>query len=182
MRRAGLLLVFAAALGLWLWQASPPEESTATTTAATHDNAAPGYVAISADLLQTGADGLEQFRLRAERIEQAMPAAAILLSNPQFQHQGRSTWTLSAASGVMPPDTQQLQLNGNVQASGALGAAPISIRTESLDVDLQLQKLDTLAAVSIDWGRNRLSATGLHADMKSDSLRLESHIHGEFTH
>ena len=182
MRRLGLLLVFAAALGLWLWQTRPPQESAATTTTTTHDNAAPGYVAISADLLETGADGQEQFRLRAERIEQATPDSDILLSNPQFQHQGRSAWTLSAASGVMPPDTQQLQLSGAVQASGALGAAPISIRTAVLNVDLQQQQLDTPAAVSIEWGRNRLDATGMHADMKSDSLRLESHIHGEFTH
>ena len=182
MRRAGLLLVFAAALGLWLWQASPRQESAATTTATAHGNAEPGYVAISADLIETGTDGLEQFRLRAERIEQATPTSDVMLSNPQFQHQGRSAWTLTAQNGVMPPDTQQLELSGNVQVSGALGTAPISIRTESLNVDLRQQKLDTLAAVSIDWGRNRLSATGLRADMKSDSLRLESHIHGEFTH
>jgi LPS export ABC transporter protein LptC len=182
MRRLGLLLVFAAALGLWLWQASPLPESTANTTAVAHGNAEPGYVAISADLLETGNDGLEQYRLRAERIEQPTPESPVMLSNPQFQHQGRSAWTLSAQHGLMPPDTQQLELSGNVQASGALGAAPISIRTEALTVDLQQQKLDTPALVNIDWGRNRLSATGLHADMKSDSLRLESHIHGEFTH
>ncbi len=182
MRRVGLLLVFAAALGLWLWQATPRPESTATTTAAAHGNAEPGYVATSADLIETGADGLEQFRLRAAHVEQATPDSDVLLSNPEFQHQGRSAWTLSAQRGVMAPDTQQLALSGSVLANGVLGAAPISIRTESLNVDLQQQKLDTLAAVSIDWGRNRLSAMGLHADMKSDSLRLESDIHGEFTH
>jgi LPS export ABC transporter protein LptC len=182
MRRIGLLLVFAAALGLWLWQASPPQESATTTAAAMRSTAEPGYVAITADLLDTDADGQPQFRLRAERIEQATPSSEIVLSNLEFQHQGPSEWTLSAQHGVMPPDTRQLQLSGNVHASGALGAAAISIRTESLNVDLQQQKLDTLAAVNIDWGRNRLTATGLHADMKSDSLRLESHIHGEFTH
>jgi len=182
MRRAGLLLVFAVALGLWLWQLSPPPESTEATAAATRRNAEPGYVAIGADLLDTGADGQPQFRLRAARIEQATPTADLTLSDLEFQHQGRSMWTLSALHGVMPLTSEQLQLSGDVHASGALGAAPISIRTDTLEVDLQQQKLDTHAAVSIDWGNNRLSANGLHADMKSDSLRLESHIHGEFTH
>ena len=182
MRRAWLLLLFAVALGLWLWQLSPPPESTEATTAATRRDAEPGYVAIGADLLDTGADGQPQYRLRAARIDQATPTSDLTLSDMEFQHQGRSVWTLSAQHGLMPLASEQLQLAGDVHASGTLGATPISIRTESLDVDLQQQKLDTRAAVSIDWGNNRLSANGLHADMKSDSLRLESHIHGEFTH
>lgn len=182
MRRAGLLLVFAIALGLWQWQIRPPPESTEATAAATRRNAEPGYVAINANLLDTGADGQPQFRLRAARIEQATPTADLTLSDMEFQQQGKSIWTLSAQRGVMPLATEQLQLAGDVHASGVLGAAPISIRTELLAVDLQQQHLDTHAEVGIDWGHNRLTANGLHADMKSDSLRLESHIHGEFTH
>lgn len=182
MRRVGLLLAFAIALGLWLWQTRPAQESTEASATATHKDVDPGYVAINADLLDTDADGQPQFRLRAARIEQATPTSDLTLSDMQFQQQGKSVWTLSAQSGVMPLDTRQLQLTGNVRASGTVGAAPISIRTESLEVDLLQHKLDTDASVGIDWGRNRLTASGLHADMKSDSLRLESHIHGEFTH
>ena len=182
MRRVWLLLVFAAALGLWLWQLSPRQETSDTTAAAAHHETEPGYVAINADLVDTGADGKPSFRQRAARIEQATPTSDITLEEPEFRHQGKSAWTLNAHRGVMPPDTRQLQLAGDVQAVGALGAAPISIRTETLAVDLAQQKLDTPASVSIQWGRNRLSATGMHADMKNDRLRLESRIHGEFTH
>ena len=182
MRRAWLLLLFALALGLWRWPLSPPPESTEASTVATQRNAEPGYVAIGADLLDTGADGQPQFRLRAARIEQATPTSDLILGDMEFQHQGRSVWTLRAQHGVMPLTSEQLQLSGDVHASGALGATPINIRTDALDVDLRQQQLDTRAAVSIDWGHNRLSANGLHADMKSDSLRLESHIHGEYTH
>jgi len=32
----------------------------------------------------------------------------------------------------------------------------------------------------MEWGANRLSATGLHADMQADYLRLKSPVHGEF--
>ena len=182
MRRWWLLLVFAAALALWLWQASPRQEAIDPGTATARQNAQPGYVAIGADLLDTGADGQPQFRLRAARIEQAAPNSEVVLTNPEFEHQGGNAWRLSAQSGVLPPATQRLQLTGNVLATSALGGMPIRIRSESLTVDLQQQQLDTAAAVSIEWGHNRLNATGIHADMKSDSLRLESHIHGEFTH
>ncbi len=182
MRRWWLLLVFAAALGLWLWQASPRQETSDSSTATARQSAQPGYVAIGADLLDTGANGEAQFRLRAARIAQAAPNADVVLTDPEFEHQGRSVWRLSAQSGLLPPATQRLQLSGNVLATGTLGGAPIRIRSESLAVDLQQQQLDTPLAVNIEWGRNRLSATGIHADMKSDSLRLESDIHGEFTH
>ncbi len=182
MRRWWLLLVFAAALALWLWQASPRQESSEPGAATARQNAQPGYVAIGADLLDTGADGEPQFRLRAARIEQAAPNSEVVLTNPEFQRQGASAWRLSAQSGVLPPASQRLQLTGNVLATGVLGGAPISMHSESLVVDLQQQQLDTPLAVNIVWGRNRLNATGVHADMKSDSLRLESHIHGEFKH
>ena len=77
MRRWWLLLVFAAALALWLWQASPRQESNGPGTATARQSAPPGYVAIGADLLDTGADGQPQFRLRAARIEQAAPNSEV---------------------------------------------------------------------------------------------------------
>lgn len=182
MRRWWLLLVFAAALGLWLWQTSPRQEASDTSTATARQSTQSGYVAIGADLLDTGADGQPQFRLRAARIAQAAPNSDVILTDPEFEYQGGGVWHLSAQAGLLPPAMQRLQLRGNVLATGTLGGAPIRIRSESLAVDLQQQQLDTPLAVNIQWGRNRLNATGLHADMKSDSLRLESDIHGEFTH
>ena len=59
--------------------------------------------------------------------------------------------------------------------------APLVIRTETLDIDLVQRRADTNAVVAVELGRSRLGATGLHADMKADSLRLESAVHGEYS-
>ena len=56
----------------------------------------------------------------------------------------------------------------------------MELHTASLDVDLTTRRADTLDPVTMQWGANRLSAVGLHADMQADELRLKSPVHGEF--
>lgn len=182
MRRAWLLLVFAASLALWLWR-SPREQPPDSAVSGANHTAEPGYVATGAVLLETDADGQPQYRLTATRIEQADPRADIRLDAPEFHYRGDTEWMLTARSGVLPPAAQQVTLSGDVLATAQRPQqAPLRIRTATLDVDMLAQRLDTAAEVAMDWGPNRVWATGLHADMKADSLRLESHARGEFSH
>lgn len=182
MRRIWLLLIFAAALALWLWR--PP-----IGTVAENDNgeanhsAAPGYVASGAELIDTNADGQPEFRMVAEHIEQPWPAADVELTSPRFSYAGETEWTLTAERGVLAQATEQVFLTGEVLATAArTGQPPWQIRTYSLDADLLHQQLDTKADVAMVWGRNRLWAAGMHADIKTDRLQLTSPIYGEFTH
>ncbi|MBS0388546.1 MAG: LPS export ABC transporter periplasmic protein LptC, partial [Proteobacteria bacterium] len=85
-----------------------------------------------------------------------------------------------AARGVLPPAAQQISLQGGVVAQAQRpGSVPLQLRTDSLDVDMQARTADTSDAVTMEWGRNRLWANGLHADMNTDALRLKSPVHGE---
>jgi LPS export ABC transporter protein LptC len=181
MPRGWLLLVFAGALAVSLWQMRAREDTGAPTATAATANAEPGYIALDAELIDTGDDGQPQYRLRAQRIEQAQPAADIELTRPEFHYQGTTAWTLTAQRGALPPGAEHVALSGEVNAVGVRAQEPpLRIRTDMLAIDLQGKRLDTSSPVAIDWGRNRLSGTGLHADMKADSLRLESGVHGEF--
>ena len=166
---------------MWLWR-SPREESGDTATGGAEPPAEPGYVAVGATLFDTDAEGHPRYRLIAKRIEQPSPSSPIELDSPQFQYQGDTDWTLTADTGVLPPSAQRVTLTGAVLAVAQRPqSAPLRIRTETLEIDLPSQRLDTQAAVSMDWGANRLWATGLHADMKADSVQFQSHAHGEFT-
>ena len=181
MRRAWLLLVFTAALALWLWR-SPRSEAPDSTAGGGGQTAEPGYEATGAVMFDTDADGQPQYRLTASRVEQPNPATDIELTAPEIHYQGDSDWMLSAQHGVLPATAQQVTLTGDVLVTAQRPRqATLRIRTDSLSVDMLQQRLDTSAAIAMDWGPNRLWATGLHADMKADSLRLESHAHGEFT-
>jgi LPS export ABC transporter protein LptC len=179
-RRAWLLLAFAAGLVLWLWR-SPREEVSDNPTRANGNAPEPGYVATGAVLFETDDTGQPLYRLRAERIAQPEPTANIELTAPQFAYQGETIWTLNANTGVLPPSAQQISLAGDVYAEGErFGRQPIHIRTASLHVDMQTRRADTSDAVTMDWGPNRLWAQGLQADMQTDHLRLKSPVYGEF--
>lgn len=179
MRRIWLLLAFASALVLWLWR-SPRGEAPAIAAANGSATAAPGYVATNAQLIDTDADGQPQYTLHATQISQPAPSADIELTAPQFVYRGETEWTLSAARGVLPPNAQQVQLLGDVTARAQReGTAPLQIRTESIAVDMQARTADSSDRVAIESGRNRLWASGLHADMNTDQLQLKSPVHGE---
>lgn len=181
MRRAWLLLAFAAALVLWTWR-SPREEVQDNQARGEEHAAAPGYVATGAVLLETDTEGQPLYRLRAERIAQPDPTANIELTAPQFEYQGTTVWTLTAQTGVLPPTAQQISLSGDVVARGERpGAEPIHIHSATLNVDMQTRRADTADAITMDWGANRLWAHGMQADMQADHLRLISPVYGEFT-
>jgi LPS export ABC transporter protein LptC len=179
MRRVWLLLVFAAALALWLWR-SPHSQSPDTATANSGAPMEPGYVATNAVLIDTDEAGAPEYTLRATQISQPTPAADIELAAPQFSYHGDSEWTLTAERGVLPPTVRQISLLGSVVVHAQrAGAVPLQLRTTSLGIDMVARTADSADAVSMDWGRNRLWAAGLHADMKADELKLKSPVHGE---
>ena len=179
MRRIWLLLAFASALVLWLWR-SPRGETPANAAPSASASAAPGYVATGAELIDTDADGQPQYSLHATQISQPTPTADIELTAPQFVYRGETEWTLTAARGVLPPAAQQIRLLGDVVARAQrTGSAPLQLRATSLAIDMQASTADSTDPVAMEWGRNRLWASGLHADMKTDELRLKSPVHGE---
>jgi len=180
MRRVWLLLIFAATLALWLWRV-PRGTVMESENSETNHSAAPGYVASGAELTDTNADGQPEFRMVAERIEQPWPAADVELTSPHFSYAGATEWTLTAERGVLAQATEQVYLTGDVLATAArAGQPPWQIRTYTLDADLLHKQLDTRADVAMVWGRNRLWAAGLHADINTDRLQLTSPVYGEF--
>jgi LPS export ABC transporter protein LptC len=179
MRRLGLLAVLTLMLVVALWRWQPASEGPAAT--AGDSDTLPGYVATQAELVDTGDDGQPRFRLRATRISQRHPGAMVELEEPRLDYQGSTHWQVQARSGTLPQDASSVNLSGAVQATAERGREPaLRIRTETLDIDLANRRADTGAAVLVDLGANRLAAVGLHADMKADSLRLESAVHGEY--
>jgi LPS export ABC transporter protein LptC len=182
MRRVWLLLIIAAALALWLWRV-PTRGVVENENGGANHSAAPGYVASGAELIDTNADGVPEFRLLAERIEQPWPAADVELTAPQISYAGETAWTVTAQHGILQQAAEQLSLSGEVLATASRpGQPPWQIRTDTLDADMVQKQLDAHSTVAMVWGRNRLWAAGLHADIKTDRLLLTSPIRGEFSH
>lgn len=144
----------------------------------------PGYLARDAEIIETGEDGRPRYWLAAELIEQPPDDATITLTQPALRYvgDGGATWRARAETGTVPPERDVIVLDGNVQLDGTLagGGVPAHIETSHLAFDTVRQIAATKATVTIDWSGHRLVATGLRADLKAETLRLESRVNGRF--
>ncbi|MFO1410171.1 MAG: LPS export ABC transporter periplasmic protein LptC [Steroidobacteraceae bacterium] len=179
-RAAAAFLLLAGTVGIMIWRGQEGGASPAGGGDAPRGD--PGYIATQAEIIQTGEDGQPLYRLQAERVEQPAAGAAIHVTEPRlgYQEGDGPAWTLRADTGELPADTARADLAGSVYAVATRpDDAPLEIRTATLGVDMGTRKVHTGDPVEITWGRDRVSAVGLSADLKADTLRLESKVHGE---
>jgi LPS export ABC transporter protein LptC len=75
-----------------------------------------------------------------------------------------------------------LELSGNVVLSGIRDRKPreATVRTEQLSFDTAAEVVRSAVPVRVEFGRHTLEATGFVANMKRETLRLESRVNGQF--
>jgi LPS export ABC transporter protein LptC len=180
-RYAPATVLLSATVGLLLWRG----QSGGTAYTGTALASDPGYIATDAEIIQTGSDGQPLYRLLAQRIEQPAAGAEIQVTEPRLSYQEGDgpVWTLRADTGVLPADAARAELAGSVYAVATRpDTAPLEIRTTTLGIDMDARRVHSDAPVQITWGRDLVTAVGLSADLKADTLRLESKVHGEIAH
>lgn len=175
----------------------PSVPATATVSAES-----PGYSARDAVLIETGADGLPMYTLRAAQMRE-QPASRVALLDQvamQFRDTDGQLWNGradrarvvdqssrnetpgGAAEGV--DRAAQVELAGHVALSGLLpgNPAPIRISTDRLNVDTHSEIVRTADEVTIDWGAGQLQARGLTAWLREQRIQLGSHVRGQYAH
>ena len=170
------------------------------------DNAAatlppdPGYAARDAQVIETGFDGRERYRLNAKVIRQQIDSNVIELEELSMDyHPGAQAdvpgerpardadpsevWHLRSDRGQVRADGDDVQLDGNVQVTGPApgSGAPLALTTETLRINTPTEFIETDAPVVLDWSGHKLRATGLEADLKRGNLRLKSDLNGKFS-
>jgi LPS export ABC transporter protein LptC len=158
----------------------------------------PGYAAHDAEIIETGYDGRERYRLNAKVIRQRTDTGVIELETLDMNyHPGaqalvagetrpaaaaQESWHLTSDRGLVRADGDDVQLDGNVRVTGTPAAAgvPLSMSTTELRINTPTEFIETKAPVKITWSGHELDARGMSADLKAGTLRLESDVHGEF--
>jgi lipopolysaccharide export system protein LptC len=196
-RPFGYLAVIAVVAGAYfIGRAGRDDNATDTGATGMPD---PGYAARDAQVVETGLDGRERYRLNAAVIRQQIDSSVIDLEQLEMDYHpgaqpripGETAVTPQVASEVwhMTSDRGQVRANGDdVQLSGnvtILGPAPgsgepLSLRTQSLRINTPTEYIETDAPVQLRWSGHELTAVGLKADLKAGLLSLESEVHGEF--
>jgi lipopolysaccharide export system protein LptC len=158
----------------------------------------PGYAARDAEVIETGYDGRERYRLNASVIRQQTDTGIIELEQlhmnyhpdaqaaqagePDVSVPPGEVWHLTSDRGQVRADGDDVLLTGNVEVTGPApaGGEPLTLVTTELRVNTPTQFIETDAPVKLRWSGHELMARGMEADMKAGTLRLESDVHGRF--
>ncbi len=148
-------------------------------------NAVPGYAARKAELVETGADGRPIYTLNADLIRQRPNDRRVQLDAVRMSYRTSdgNDWKVRADSGQIRDDGAMIELYGNVHVDGLLPGSelPAEIRTSVLTLDTKAEIVRTKAPVVLRWGGRQLEASGLEANLKTRSVKLESRVHGFFS-
>jgi LPS export ABC transporter protein LptC len=178
---AALVFLIGLAAGSW-WLArrdsgeerpeAPPEQQ-------------PGYYLSDATLEQTDATGRLTLRAHAARAAQEGEQGPVQLQQLEVHYypEPDQDWLMTSAAGSLPPAGRVVEFEGDVRLRAAAAAAATGavVRTEHLALDIDTTLATTADPVRIEFGPHAVNARGLHADLKHETLRLESAVNGTFT-
>lgn len=150
----------------------------------------PGYYLKDAVILRTREDGSPGIELIAGRIQQRLsrPAdgeprgEAITMESVRVNYFGTTDWQweLTAQSGLVPPNSRVVHLEGDVELRSLDSASKTFLRTDELAIDTQTSKAyTTRSPVHVRFGPHSMVVKNLRADLKSEKLRLET-VTGRF--
>ncbi len=184
-----ILRAFAAAAVIALlaiaWLALHGQQNGAVAPAAAAVAAqSPGYSARDAVLIETGADGLPMYTLRAAEIRQQPASRTALLAQVemQFRDAAGQVWHGRANEARVSDQASEVDLTGAVTLSGLLPGTtePARISTDRLSVDTRAEVVETKDPVTLDWGGQQIRARGLLAQLREQRVQLESNVHGRY--
>jgi LPS export ABC transporter protein LptC len=198
LRIAGALgLVAVVAIAFFVGRAGRGDNGT---DAASRPPPDPGYAARDAEVIETGYDGRERYRLRAEVVRQKIDSSVIELEQLEMRYrpgaqplvageqaptteQAAEVWNLTSDRGEMRANGDDILLTGDVHVTGPApgGGAPVSLTTTTMRINTPTRFIETDAPVTLRWAGHTMNAQGLEADLNRGSLRLKSNLHGTFT-
>ena len=175
-----VLALLAAATGLLRWQRETPAPAPAV-----DESTSPlGYYLHGARVLGTDEQGRVAYRVFAARLDELPGEQRLRLETARVEYQpiGETAWTMSAASATAPKDVSEVDFVGDVELEGSPtdGSEPTTIVTQKLKFSSERSSAETDEAVTIRMGDWHLETIGLRVDLKTDTLELESKVHGEF--
>jgi LPS export ABC transporter protein LptC len=172
------LIALVAALVQWRVVGRPAPSAEA-------ESARPGYYLSGVDLEEFGEDGRVRIGLKSISANEEPATGAVRLSDVAVDYHAPAgrVWHLTSNEARVPPGGRTVEFEGDVRLAGQPGEDPTAaeLLTPRLKLDTVAEVAETRSPVELAFGLHRLHALGMHADLKSGSLRLESDVNGTFT-
>ena len=173
---AGLIALIAALVQWRIVDREPPTEEPDVTR--------PGYFLTGVDLEEFGVDGSLRIGLQSISANEEPSTGVVRLSEVAVDYHAPTgrLWHLTSDAARVPPGGRVVDFEGDVRLAGQPGedSRSAQLYTPRLSLDTVGEVADTKAPVELVFGTHRLHALGMHADLKSGTLRLESDVNGHF--
>jgi LPS export ABC transporter protein LptC len=145
----------------------------------------PGYYLKNAILTDYDASGTPSVRIEADRIDQIAHGNEVELYNVRVNYDAPTgqNWLLVGDTAHVRPGGNIVDVAGNVRLQGEPSAAdptPPIMHADTLSYDVADAIASTKGDVRIDFGRHFQTARGLTANLKEQTIRLESRVNGRF--
>lgn len=172
-----LLLLAAAALKLTRQDSSLSSDATGPAEQT-------GYYLRDATVTEYGIDGKIRLEVAVRSAKEDPVLKVVDLDSVAVDYfpAADQRWHLTALRGQMAEDSRVVELEGDVRMTGARNSLPdpAIVRTERLTLDTSAQLARTDEPVTLGFGPYVLAARGMRADLKAETLQLESEVNGRF--
>ncbi len=198
-RLLGYVAVIAVVAAAWHFGIAGRSDNAADSAAALPPD--PGYAALDAQVIETGYDGRERYRLNAKAIRQQGDNGIIDLEQlemnyhpgaqgnlpgekPSASKSADDVWHLTSDHGQVQADGNDVLLRGNVQVTGPAPGSeePLRLTTDAMRINTPTEFIETDSPVRIRMSGNVLDAVGMEADLKAGDVRLKSKVHATSAH
>lgn len=147
-----------------------------------------GYYVKDARLTGTSADGQILYIINTRAARQNLDDGTISMQEVAVSYAPTAEipWDMRATHGQIPRDSNIIQLSGDVLVTSTVAAAanrsqaPLTIRTDYLELDPDTYIATTNRYVAIQRSRDTLHARGMRVYLKQDRLQLDSEVRGKF--
>lgn len=152
--------------------------------ASADDVTRPGYFLTGVDLEEFGADGKLRIALQSISANEDHANGVVRLSDVAVDYHAPTgrLWHLTSSEARVPPGGRTVEFEGDVRLAGRPGEDPVAaeLYTARLTLDTVSEVAVTRSPVELAFGTHRVRGTGMRADLKAGSLRLESDVNGHF--
>jgi LPS export ABC transporter protein LptC len=153
------------------------------------DTSAYDYEANTVTVRQMDEEGRLQYEVQAEHVAQLPRDGAVIASKLTMHYDPPGSnakdesnrWKLTADSAQLPENSDIVGLRGNVVVRGRppQSPGPVTFTAQSMDYNLETQDLHIPGAFRFDWAGNRMSGSGLRANIKQGDYSVESSANGQ---
>jgi LPS export ABC transporter protein LptC len=178
-----LLALLAVAVSTWIL--SSPGHNKSSVQSSAEKSELPGYYLKNAVLTDFNLAGTPGLRLEAERIDQIDHGDEVLLSNVKVEYQapGGQIWEMVGDTAHVQRGGKVVDVAGNVRLEGSPSPSdptPAIMHADTMSYDVTNGIATTKGDVRIDFGKHFQTAHGMTANLKEQTIRLESKVNGRF--